>query len=259
MKYFTKKYCQVIYKNKECRTNRMKLGLLYKTEFRRLVKSKTTIIFPLTELFGIVISHFSITGSQDSFSTLEIYISSYFGIMLALRYLYTAMLVSILFSNDMNNGIYKTYIAVRIPRTRVWGAKMLCGLSLLLINILSGSSLYFIFGILTGEPLNSFGEFYMSIILSIFPMGVFMLLIVFIDMFFSSSPITMLFSTFAVLIAAFIPSNIAKWVFISYNNPIIVVLFQGSIEIFQMIVVMFISLIIMLMAVHFFIKHLEIE
>lgn len=237
----------------------MRLSLLLKMEFRRFIKMKIVIIFLLSEIFGIVIAYFSTNDFVNQFSIDGIYLSNYFSIILILRYLYSAVLISYLFSKDIKTGVYKTYIASGVPRVKVWISKVFCCISLLIINILIGSCLYIICSVIEGNAIDTVVEFFISIILSFIPLFIFMLLLILIDVYFLSASVTIFVSTFIIIFIPFIPYDVAKWIFISYNNPMLVLTTQTIAEIIKMVIVFSITLGLIIFLELFYMKNVELE
>ena len=212
----------------------MNISKLVKIELWKIMRFKNVLVCIIGELFCLI-PPFVDDFSETKFQLYDIYLTQYMGMALTIRCIYISVVVSTLFSKDIENKLFDTYIAVGTKRSVIAIAKIFCLWILISCLIIAASFIYivisFCFNGIDSIPIT----FIMSIVLSMLPLYVHSLLMIAIDVGFMNGFITTFSAVVLIVATSMLPHNITKWVYLSYNNPIVVYLYQEKEDILRMI------------------------
>lgn len=212
----------------------MRLKKFIYIELWKMMRNHKILAFLLVETIAIAIPLLDPVNS-DVFSTTAIYLSPYMGISLTFRFIYSSMIVSDTFSKDIERGILNAYIAGGISRKKILYGKILCVYLILSLCTLFSLILYTCVNFEIQGLFLPDKDYFVSILLTIIPLLINVLFLFIVDGIFGSSFITVFTAIAFVVVSSFVPHDIAKWLYISYNNPITVILYQKHEDILCMI------------------------
>lgn len=224
----------------------MKFTKFIYIELWKMMRNRKILAFLLVETIVIGISMLNIQNDPPS----TIYLSPYMGISLTFRFIYSAMIVSEIFSKDKDRGIFNTYIACGVGEKTIIFGKILCVCIILLLCTCFSLILYTCIN--WGMQGLSFmdKDYFASVILTIIPLFINALFLFIVDGVLGNAFITIFTAISFVMMSSFIPYSIAKWLYISYSNPITTILYQGRDGVSCMIFTFIVSFVVFLILIY---------
>ena len=211
----------------------MKFSKMMKLEIWKLFYSKIIWISVIIEIVSIVLSQ---VNAEEVLKLKDVIISPYIGISLTFRYMYMAYIVSNLFSKDVEDQIIDTYVAIGYKKSIIWSVKEIYVILVGSFNTVFSAFIYFALAIIVnGNPGNTvMVAFWISVLCTIVPLIIHLLLLTVIDIFSNSFACTILISVAMIISSGLFSYDISKWIYISYNNPYLIFLSHDKIEIERM-------------------------
>lgn len=225
-------------------------------EIWRLRKSKILFTALIIELLTIMIAYLS--GLVKNFSTAEFYQSGILGISITVRYLYSSLIIASVFSRDIERGFFASYIAAGVKRSTIWISKIFASFLIIVIS-------FGFFGVvnrvlaLQNDPLfNAHKLYWLTIGLALIPLFAHILVISLIDVFFSNTLFTSITTTFFIIASGLLPTSISKWLYITYNNPMLFVVYGDERQNILMVVIIAVTIILTGIFSLFYINSIDI-
>lgn len=227
-----------------------------KIDLYRIVKSKFVITLFIFEIVSIIIA--LLNNSETFFLNGDIIKTEYFNLSITLRYLMISIIVSKICSNDIEKGLFRTYIASGIKREIVLINKIFVVVIMAFFSQIVGNLLYIIINVIANgvniELLYIFGYNAVNFI----TLFVFILIIVCIDLISMASYITFLFTFSIVFFSTMLPLDIAKYIITSYNNTLLVWNYASTNDIITMIVVIIVYFVVFFSIDFYCIKKMDL-
>ena len=189
---------------------------MIRMDMLRLKRGNTLKIGVILELLVLVLCGAS--GECDFKTVRDIWLSQYMGIVLALRYVYVGLVVSQLFSKDINERIFELYFSTSNLRGSFLISKISCVLILQGMCSIVSTVVLSIYCFGACDMQFMLIDMAKMMALNSLPLVVHTFFIMFVDVLFSSSAFTSLLTICMILASGLLPYKVSRWIYMSYAN-----------------------------------------